>query len=277
MTPHKPTLRRAVKFGMELIRTQDLDPVYPAALALRQETKPLTFTRWLLAYMCFYQAATACWIASARSTEDYWTRFLRAAQSKDYPRSSERRHFRGKACYNAVLWYSNHLNLRTWGSELANCETYDDVARNLARLPLFGSWAYFKLADLLERTGVADISFSEATLAMYKDPAQGARLLMTGELAEADSQYLGPAVQSLAREFKGVEAPPLAGSSREVGLQELETILCKYKSHWRGHYRVGKDITEVRHGFVTFPQKSHEQNGPLARVFLSGLPAEVGP
>ena len=42
------------------------------------------------------------------------------------------------------------------------------------------------------------------------------------------------------------KAPPF--HDRPVGVQEVETIFCKWKSHVKGHYPLGKDTRELHHG-----------------------------
>jgi hypothetical protein len=39
-------------------------------------------------------------------------------------------------------------------------------------------------------------------------------------------------------------APP--GFERDINIQEIETILCKWKSYMKGHYQIGEDIEACR-------------------------------
>jgi hypothetical protein len=50
-------------------------------------------------------------------------------------------------------------------------------------------------------------------------------------------------VPILERKFSSFTAPPRY--DRPVGVQECETILCKWHSHLNGHYPVGKDSREI--------------------------------
>src|SRR4051812_1446277 len=95
------------EFGRELLRLNDLDPVYVAVWEARPDWLLGTkLSKWLLAYWCFYHAGTASWICDQ---DDFWLAMFVAADSKDYPRSTERRHFRGKAALDSVV------DLRTRG------------------------------------------------------------------------------------------------------------------------------------------------------------------
>lgn len=79
------------QFSRELIASKDLDPVY--VLLHEAQLDEARLQLWLLAYFCFYHVGTASWIADGKS--GFWERMHIAAASKDYPRSSERRHYRG--------------------------------------------------------------------------------------------------------------------------------------------------------------------------------------
>ena len=50
----------------------------------------------------------------------------------------------------------------------------------------------------------------------------------------------------LAKVFKWAKAPP--SEDRGIELQEIETILCKWKSHMNGHYPLWNDIDEINEG-----------------------------
>ena len=45
---------------------------------------------------------------------------------------------------------------------------------------------------------------------------------------------------------------------RRVNVQEVETIFCKYKSHLKGHYPVGKDSEEIRHALEGWGDTAQE-------------------
>jgi hypothetical protein len=53
-------------------------------------------------------------------------------------------------------------------------------------------------------------------------------------------------LEDLIDRFYKYKAPP--SGNRPVGVQEIETILCKHQSHSNGRYWVGKDIHEMRLG-----------------------------
>ena len=69
----------------------------------------------------------------------------------------------------------------------------------------------------------------------------------------------------LLGEFSGFKAPPL--SDRAVNIQEVETVLCKWKSHMNGHYPLLNDIVDIRSGLEPWTGKCS-----AARAFLSHMP-----
>jgi hypothetical protein len=70
-------------------------------------------------------------------------------------------------------------------------------------------------------------------------------------------------VEHYVKMFKKFNAP--GGTPRPVNVQEVETIFCKYKSHLKGHYPLGKDTREIHHGLDGW--------GDLAQELQRGLPA----
>ena len=132
--------------------------------------------------------------------------------------------------------------------------------------PLFGNWIAFKVADLLERCAGVAVVFDPDLGLMYEEPAAGLRMLSTsffspGGESWSTNRWYG----YLLTHFAQVKAPPAL--DRPCGPQEVETVLCKWKSHVAGRYWVGKDIHEVRHGLHGW--------GATADRLLAACPEEV--
>jgi hypothetical protein len=96
---------------------------------------------------------------------------------------------------------------------------------------------------------------------LYESPRKGAELIakLSGKEMTVDQ-----VLAKLEAKFSSFQAPPLY--DRPVNVQEVETILCKWKSHTSGHYPVGKDIKEIRHNL--------EGWGPLADHLVKFLPKD---
>lgn len=251
-------------FGRELIKTRDLDPVY-VVLHEADWTIP-KLCNWLLAYFCFYHCGTASWIAEG----PYWDRLHAAAASKDYPRASERRHFRGKAALLAVEELINSgqdphniIYRMTAGGN----PPLDEIMERVKRLRGFGNWIAFKVADMLERLNLCSVQFTKFDIYnIYDSPAEGAALMWqyhgaSQEYGGHDSVEMWAYHSLMGSSIGRLKAPPRY--ERTINAQEVETILCKFKSHLNGHYEVGKDIAEVKHHLERFKEV------PMAQELLA--------
>lgn len=146
--------------------------------------------------------------------------------------------------------------------------TFQRVSNTVQGHRGFGPWIAFKIADMSERVLRRGTSFDDCELGIYKDPRQGLALVRHGDwqapiTAEEVRETVAKAVAQFRR--NRLRAPPY--NDRLVNVQEVETIACKYKSYVKGHYYVGKDISEVRHALQGW--------GDLACQLQQGLPPEV--
>ena len=246
-----------IEFGEALLRTQDLDPVY---VMLHRTLPRGQLERWCVAYWCFYHAGAASYL-SEREGDEFWTLMLRAAQNttappvrpgERWPRASERRYFRGPKCIKAVEWMANRWDrpedlvdhLVGMSQPVGSPRTEKSVMEAVQEMPLFGPWIGFKVADMFERVLGLHVRFSDDIGLIYKEPRAG--LVLWNENCGSGVAFtLMGHYRSLMEYFEKHPAPPDLG--RPCGPQEVETILCKWKSHMGGHYPVGKDIREVGH------------------------------
>jgi Alpha-glutamyl/putrescinyl thymine pyrophosphorylase clade 2 len=247
----KTYFQEAVQFGRKLIQTQDLDPTYTAihgaTLAAPERA------RLLLAYACLYHLGAASRLATRRGAA-FWEGLLAAAVNvdRDWPRGTERRHWRGKAACSSVGWL--HGNFKRPEDVVASwcCASFAEVAAQVQRTPVFGPWIAFKIADLLERVHEVEVSFDNCALGVYKDPRMGAALLLTGDQKQViTDEELGLVITKLHQALGPLKAPP--SYNRLINVQEVETVLCKFKSHINGHYPPGKDTKEVYHALTEQP------------------------
>jgi len=252
------------QFGHKLLFSGDLDPVYIMLTADININRNL-LKRWCLAYWCFYHVGVASDIAMNKST-DYWCAMSDALKG---PRGTERRHFRGDKAVDALHYLErvygtpetvvDYLFNGYWDTQ-EGYETiaYSEVMRRVKVLPQFGPWIGFKIADMGERVLGVPVDFSDCALDMYRDPKKGAALVYTGDQkAPIHKNELLMVVDAMLTEFSGHTA--LGLGSRPVNLQEIETVLCKYKSYHNRHYPPGKDTAECI--------KMLEGRGELAEKF----------
>ncbi len=246
------------EFGCRLLETKDLDPVY--VLLHHTTMSELTRRRWLLAYWCFYHVGTASWIAEEPAEYNFWVRMKTAANSKEYPRSSERRHFRANNAIKSVTWLESK-GLNQLFTPLRKFSTSTEVINYVKTWVGFGPWIAFKVADMVERLGIAKIEFGVDDAMLFDSPQEGARLLWNkerpNEAEPTKSTIAAWAVSRILQELqltKHVKAP--LSYDRNIGVQEAETILCKWKSYLvsnGGRYLIGEDIDHCLKGLEMFP------------------------
>jgi len=286
------------EFGAKLLCTQDLDPVYTALVKMRAKAGVVIprrqIQRWCLAYWCFYDCGLASYLSELQGHE-FWEVAVTAAENIEsapggigrWPRGKERRHFRGSLAMRTV----QELRSRWLVPEdlVHYCEgglTLRSVSFRLQEHYGFGPWIGFKAADMLERVLGVPVRFPDAEVMMFDDPTKAALMLWDlweseGRISKSEKDILstrtlgGPTIPSwlrvqyvsecLVRHFCRVLAPP--HFDRPVNIQEVETILCKWKSHVKGHYPLGNDIHEITEGVTPWVEVS-----PTAKVFLECLP-----
>lgn len=272
------------EFGAKLLETGDLDPLYIALdRSPSMKADRAMLHRWLFAYWCCYNAGASSYIAEAGGT-GFWERLGAMAANETlapigerWPRGHERRHFRGAKAVDAVASYSRRFSSPEQPAEwfgagrypadhaLGYKVPYTDVRSRVMTLPQFGPWIAFKVADMLERVAGVPVSFAEADVLMFDQPYKSALQVWaswdgTGsEIARStvttDDERVRRVARKLGMFFAGKNAPPR--HDRPVNVQEIETILCKWKSHNTGHYPVGIDSKELREGLHKWSKVSH--------------------
>lgn len=235
------------EFGKALIQTQDLDPVYVSIHGARLPKPQLR--RLLIAYWCYYHLGAAAYISEQEGSA-FWDAMMTAARNEEetpvggrWPRASERRHFRGHTSINSVTALSKAAP-ESWVQRLEKLNTEVEIMEEVRSWPFFGPWIAFKAADMMERVVGTDVSFSPNIGLMYETPRAGLALLRERDDTQDEKQHYA----ALMKFFAKHKAPP--GHDRPCGSQEVETVLCKWKSHVGGSYTVGKDIKEIRHALT---------------------------
>lgn len=245
-------------FGKALFDSGDLDPVYIMLYEAMLDRHVLD--KWLLAYWSFYDCGTASKIAES---DDFWDGCHQAYLHK-WARGSERRHFRGKQCQDSIA------NLATMGSptqiisRLENYTTFAEVANDTENWRGFGPWVTWKIADMLERVLNVPINFTGTSLSMYAEPLAGAALILGKKKDEkVNPQEMEALMNEMSEAWPAQLAPP--NYNRMINIQEKETVLCKFKSHDKGHYPVGHDIAQITTSLKRMP-------GNLSDYLLNFVP-----
>lgn len=253
------------QFGEKLIETNDLDPTYVAIYNSGLSGQKLK--KFLLAYFCFYHFGTASWITDS---SDYWKAMKIAAGSKEYPRSSERRHYRGQQAILSVNWLMERGVDTLFEPIIGKSLKAESVIQYVKTWRGFGDWISFKIADILERLGLAEIEFNPDNVELYESPKHGAALAWNNHgnsLEAVPEDLVSWAYSILKSEIGGLLAPPR--NERTINIQEIETILCKSVGYFEGRYTIGHDIKEVRSALLRFAKCSTSQK------LLAALPKLV--
>lgn len=245
--PGDDLLANPVEWGRQLILTNDHDPLYVGLT--RWGVRGARLRRFMVAYWCCYSVG-ASWHISQHSGSRFWDTLETAAANMEpsplggrWPRAHERRHWRGQKCVESV-WA---LRSRFRHPEEAVISL--EAARSLGEVnrlmdwPQFGPWIAFKAADMLERVLGAAVTFPEEVITLYKDPREGAEMAREA-LGLATTQDV---VTEMLDAYSGVIAPGFSqDSARLCNIQEVETVLCKWKSARKGNYWIGLDTRDHR-------------------------------
>lgn len=232
------------KFADFLLESGDLDPIY--IMLYEAGMKRNRLKRWLLAYWMFYHAGVASVLCGAQD-DGFYDMSKHLVERSTTPRGTERRHFRGKKAVDAIEWLRGHFDGPEHAVDWASRgETVEGVIRRMKFWPQFGPWMGFKAADMIDRVLGVPIKFPISSLNFYKTPIAGAKLFCEEQGLDYKHLKLAGVVKLLRVELQEWLAPP--DYKRMVDVQEIETILCKWKSHMTGHYPLGKDTTEIMEG-----------------------------
>jgi hypothetical protein len=265
-------------FGAALLETGDLDPVYTVVTKANMQRDQLR--RWCFAYWCFYHAGLASYL-SEKSGAEFWIAAVVAAQNTTespvggrWPRGKERRHFRGDKCVESIRWFANSYTRPESPAIIleGQAPSLKKIRDHVLAWPMFGPWISFKVADMLDRVLGVPVIFDQADVFMFDSPRDAAI-----EWFDRNEHRSNPptnikiktAVNHLQNHLKYYKAPPF--QDRPLNLQEFETILCKWKSHHSGHYPIGNDVREIRHGLAQWKNVS-----PTALALLdAAVPLEL--
>jgi len=275
------------EFGAHLLSSGDLDPVYTTLVRLWEEgtLSARELYQWLVGYWSFYSCGTACYLSEMALAVDFWKVYHESVVNETappiggrWPRGHERRHFRGKAALKSEAdLYSKYnddpTRMVAWVMSFPDEErTMTNISKRVQTHVGFGPWIGFKVADMVDRVLGVPVSFSNAEVFMFKDPEKAAWMLWNQRMADKyppnsvfkREKVLGSVSEYLINHFSTVLAPPF--EDRPVNIQEVETILCKWKSHRNGHYPLNNDIEDITKGTEPWAKVS-----PKAERFLEVL------
>lgn len=255
------------EFGEHLLSTYDLDPLY--AILAQADWPESYLKRFLIGYWIFYSAGVAAHLAEFQGKAFYEECFI--GDRDHWPRGHERRHMRGSAFVRTVGELSHFASPEHVVDAMTRGRCFQDIAKHVQTFSGFGPWISWKIADMTERVLCRDVDFADCNLFMYRDPVKGAALLKFGDQHHPiTADEVGEVVEMVLADFHGYLAPPY--QDRPLNVQEVETILCKYKSHINGHYPLGtdtKDITEGLEGWGEHAEQLKELLAPYYQLIFN--------
>lgn len=249
-----------IEWGRRLIHTEDHDPIYSMLAAAEDEgtlDRP-TLKRWLFAYWCCYDAGVSSYLA-LKTGDEFWSVLRTAAENKigpdvfganafeeRWPRAAERRHWRGDKASHPIDW-AKHRKFTPEGlvdfmtiNDKPGVVSQRDIVKRTTQVPQMGPWIAFKIADMAERVLGRPVTFSNRIVTLYRDPRKGAEMAMP-LLGVDNPEKVGPI---FLEAYRYMDAPPRL--DRKVNIQEVETVLCKWKSARNGRYKIGTDTKHLR-------------------------------
>lgn len=247
-----------------MIRSEDLDPVYCCLVDADLPDDQLK--RMLLAYWCFYSVGTAARIVEPGP--DYFYTMMMKAHHEKWPHGFERRYFYGDLAFKTITQLEEFGSPERVVDHMTRHQTFHAANKAVLSHYGFGPWMGWKVADMADRVLGIDVDFTDCSLGVYKDPAIGAGLLLTGKLEQAAPDDVQRCCDILDAAFADYEAPPFY--DRAFNIQEGETVLCKYKAYFKGQYYVGKDVKEVSEGL----EHAMGEGCELAAHILDQMPPE---
>jgi len=226
-----------ITFGKRLIELDDLHPEYSLLWRAMTRTKDPwpknRVRRWILAYCLF----SHCGVASMLCDYKDWDHFIDVATELG-PRGKTRRYFRGRWMnqgldYLQKNFYTPHDVILS----LIGTHDFHTLTKRIEEWPQWGTWASFKLIDMLERLGFITARVP-VNVEMDKKPTEGAAIM-----AKHYNYSIAEAVGVLCDKLGRFYAPPRY--ERPINPLEAETIFCKWVSHRAGKYEPGKEVRET--------------------------------
>ncbi len=259
LTPEgKKTFRDLVRFGRHLVASKDIDPLYPVLRYLQKDLEYEQAVWHTFLYVAWYN------LSSAQSMFDRYPdpnpRILKRIQTaqRQLPTGTERRASRGGkvalhlASYMDTLKnYQNHIDYYRKGitpwplipkseTEKHLHDNWQHMNSRLQELYLNGRWAAYKHLEVLRRVNHMPFTAPDMGHQFSSGPREGLAMLY-GEVPGQDASTIA------LLDSQGVDLQRrLAERGLKMDIEEVETLLCNWKSTVKGKYYVGHDIDEFQ-------------------------------
>jgi hypothetical protein len=233
-------------FARILVETKELDPMYDFIYNARSAYSPQWADRFALHFFMFYDAGEA--IHAANVVGSFWQ------YVEDHydvcKRGTERRHFRGKNGWNAIMKLQSFgTPTQVWDAlhNLNYAGLVSNVEANFEGAQI-GPYFTWKAMDLLDRclNRPVDLSLVDAMRHLPDEPRKAAKQFWP-------NKNLSWVLDHMVEFMHYLEAPGMPGSN--CGYAEVETVLCAMYGYWvKGNYYIGKDLERRHNELSAFPE-----------------------
>ena len=240
------------KFGKHMLASKDLDPIYPVlkelhtARAMDQEQALWHSFLYVAWYHLPVSHAAFEWMPKRAPVPRKLKRI-----GETWPTGIERRSNRGGKVFTHIdsfVAVTSHLPLREWfrngfveaqtqGKRHANWRTLNE---RLQAVWGNGRWAAYKHCEVLRRVHGLPVEAPDMGHRFSSGPREGLATLY-GHL-EGQGEAAIAVLDARDRDLQ----KRLLGFGLDVDVEELETILCNFKSLLAGRYYPGHDIDEMQ-------------------------------
>ena len=271
-----------VRFGKGLIKSQDIDPLYPV---LRDLVDGMGFEEayWLQhLYVAWYNLPSGwrAWI-DMPMPESFDPELI----DPRWPTGTERRANRGG---KVIAHLSSTIDTIDKDFEGDIVRFFTDgifepedsyqptvnwmvMNERLQGLYLNGRWAAYKQCEVLRRVMDVPLEAPDMGMQFSSGPREGLAMLY----GEVPGQTRG-VINQLDAQARDLQERALA-MGLEADIEELETVLCNFKSLRKGKYYIGHDIDELQEQIDVAIQRgilSVEQAEPLWQARREMLPEQ---
>lgn len=253
----KNRLSDFVKFGRRMLSSKDIDPLYPVLSYLQKDMDESAKLWHSFLYVAWYNLPSATIAFDKHPDPAEGWRLIGDIEAK-WATGVERRANRGGKVASHISSFLDDVQFHKgandpcgilgWHQEDLTSKDSDKwpeinwgiLNKRIQGIYLNGRWAAYKHLEVLRRVNGMNLRAPDMGNQFSSGPREGLAMFY-GEL-----EGQGPAVIEILDE-QGLDLQQrVASRGLEVDIEELETLLCNWKSLMKSKYYVGHDIDEFQ-------------------------------
>lgn len=255
------------KFAKNLIASEDIDPLYPVLKHLQKDLDPEQKLWHSFLYVAWYNLPSATAAFTEYSLPN--KQLLKHIDPK-WPTGIERRNNRGGKVVGHIDSYLKIIEVTKsqkkwyWEGLSRDKEPEDNwriLNERIQTLHGNGRWAAYKFCEVLRKVNNLPIQAPDMGHQFSSGPREGLAMLF-GEIPGQTSEVID---QLNAQGDVLIEKLQKLGL--DVGQEEVETVLCNFKSLMKGKYYTGHDIDELQEQIVSSLEKKIITIGQAEMIF----------